>query len=351
MNNSLAYFLVNLTIGFHYGIYSTKTLHLHLDTFTFKNLLNGLYVAKKDGLCYAYLKSLYFIKEHLKNSSAKHSINIFLNKYSNVLLAEKKKLIRLMKTISYIQNHLAGLPVFCIKTIREIPYCPPDIDLFVPRNCVQKVIETLVKHGFKVRKYSGAEVRLFRNGFNRVDIYSSLTYMNIKFKDVEELIVKHSHPIKLDNIEIYVPSEFVCLVINALHGMLGHNALFLIDLIDTLIILKNLSRDTGHIAIFKKLQPHTLAILLDFIKCCLSAKMHALKAREFIIPSPIKSNNFLKTDLNIKYKILYIFHFIQSCIIFSSYVNFIKNLPDRIKTPIQCVLFLERVISGDTHGF
>lgn len=344
-------FIINLVIGYQKGIYSEDILNRYKDILNIKTLYEALDAACRQRIGYAFLSALKKLSYSAKGS-IKYIISIFLKDVEYILQNERNYLNKVTKTIKYVYDCLEryDIPFIFLKTVREIPYNAPDVDIFIPQSYIDEVNKIFYRRGFKVKRFSKAEFRLYHKGLVRIDFYNSLIYLGIRFNNIEEIIFKEKRYINIDDVSIPIPNEFGSLCINVLHSSLGHNMINLIDFIDTLILINHLKNNFLKKVYDSKIDIIIFTLLKDYIKCCTSLEAEGFKKRKLNIPKPFRSKEMMKLNLNFTKKLFHNFYYLQSIYLnFAYYYALKEKMPLNIRLIIQKIFFLEKQLSKDEH--
>jgi hypothetical protein len=185
--------------------------------------------AKRNGLGY-------FILQRLETSGCELS-----DEMESDLHQERQRMGNLRRTLVLLNDISEGLDIelVTIKMPLKIPHIPRDIDIFVPGQNRQKMIDSLIDHGMKADHSSSVETSLRRKGYAKVDIYSSIQYFGFEFLD-DDFFAKSTTHSPLFEIDSAVLSEEANLALTLLHDVFGHRSMTVLDYLDLRQILKTM---------------------------------------------------------------------------------------------------------------
>ncbi|MEM1510414.1 MAG: hypothetical protein QW096_11180 [Thermofilaceae archaeon] len=289
---------------------------------------------------------LYYAKRCMDGYVSPKLLQLF-GGYFRDLLREYRKAIH---TIEFLNNLLnkVNLEYIYIKTYRPLPYVPNDIDLFIDTKDIPNLMKLLKNNGFKISKH-GVEMRCYKKGMTRIDIYTSIVYSGIEF-NIKDLIFSTKVSVKFfDNCNIFIPSPDLDALILLLHDILGHRT---INYLDYLYIKHALFQNPFSNVLQNILNSDRRGV--EVIKRCLalfsslSFKGRLDNVADF--PLMIRPSFVLNIlgDISFHKRILYgsslfIDNFLR---LYNIYNNII---PPELKTIVQTALFYHRLLVGDRH--
>lgn len=145
----------------------------------------------------------------------------------------RQKKLTIQRTIVLLNevSESQGIRHVIIKMPYCIPHIPRDVDVFVPYEDRDLMIESLIESGMKVEYSSSAETTLRKEGYAKVDIYSRICYFEFDFLD-DSFFSRSRMDHLLFDTPCPVLDETASFILQLLHCLFGHRSLTLLDFLD-----------------------------------------------------------------------------------------------------------------------
>lgn len=126
-----------------------------------------------------------------------------------------------------------------IKEYRVVPNVARDVDIFIHEHDRKRLTEALGTCGFAILHDNPAETSLHARGSRRIDAYARIRYLGKDFIQQDLLwdfrVIHSTHGVAHPGL-----SPTLTLLLNSIHGLLGHPYLTLLDYLDFLELIENL---------------------------------------------------------------------------------------------------------------
>lgn len=154
-------------------------------------------------------------------------------------MRENQRLLKLKRTLSLL-NRVSrdySIKYSIIKACNTIPHVPRDIDVFVENRSYMYLIKALKNNGMRCVRSGEIETSLLRDGYLKIDVYTSIHYFGINFLN-EEILTKNIRNETLAGCPILNAETDLLLML--IHSI-AHGSLTLLDFLH----IKNLIKEAN----------------------------------------------------------------------------------------------------------
>lgn len=149
------------------------------------------------------------------------------------LMAESRTMDRLRRTLAALDlvSAAAHTPYAVIKNLQTMEHAPRDVDVFVDEADCGRFVAALRAFGFDLLYDDGAELSLGAPGTLRVDLYTTIRYLDRAFLDGAFLRGARKVTSTVSRLHPSLTPE-ASLLVNAIHSLFGHGGASLADFLE-----------------------------------------------------------------------------------------------------------------------
>jgi hypothetical protein len=199
--------------SFHLNLFSEKTQTRNI-------LLQSIRIAETNGLSYQ------FCKNFLENPFTQRNLGT-----AKAYLRKEEDNLNILKGTLRLVSHILqkeGIEFRFIKLYRQIPYAPRDVDILIRSADMRRVSLLLQNNGYVPKVTSNVEIKCQRPDMLEVDLYCGFYYLSFPFIS-DHFLWQRKRTVKIEGIDCYVPNPEADFLSLAIHSLLGHRQISLLD--------------------------------------------------------------------------------------------------------------------------
>lgn len=192
----------------------------------------ALHIAEKNGILYS------FCQRALENELV---LPEKLKRYLALLMErEMRSSLIVQRTLNFVSSFLRdrGFHFLFIKLHRGLTYVPRDVDVLIRQTEASQIISSLKQEGFQVSSSDNVESTVFKEGYMKLDLYQSFSYLSLPFMDTE-FVWRMPRFVKIFGAEYPIPSVNADLLTLSIHALLAHRYLSFLDFLYARSLLKS----------------------------------------------------------------------------------------------------------------